>query len=321
VEHGYRIEMTPTRRSFVRGLAGIAVAAGGVAGTASAGHDGAWTAVTTPTSDELHGLARTSDGVYAVGANGVVLRRAGDRYETVLADGPTGNGTNLHAAAVTEDGHGLWLVGASGVVASCDVRTGEWTDRSAPTGSTNTLTDVAVTGSAGAATVHVGGDAGAVYRSTGNGDPGTWTAATPGSGAGITAVDAVGPDTVHAVDGDAAVFAGGDGRYERIGLADADHDYYAVHARPEGPVVAGGGGSVASYDGAWHRDDTGTDADLRDVGVCDCGCVLAVGDGVAHEHDGEWRRAIPAGESLNAVLPCDGERAVAAGAAGTVIER
>jgi len=316
-------EHTTSRRSVLKGIGAALAAAGAgasVAGTAAASAE--WRTVETPVDGDLYDVQRTATGVYAVGAGGAVIRRDGDRYEKVLDGGPTGNGNSLFGADVTDDGERLWFVGSSGAIGEYDVTTGNLESHSAPMDVTNNFNDVSVTGQAGEADVYVAGDSGKTYYSFDNGAAGTWEYVTPGSGSNLNAVDFHGTRAGHMVDGNKTVFQTDDGStWDKIGLADANVNFYAVDSDTDDVWIAGGGGMIFHYDGSeWTPADTG-DAGLRDIEV-DCGGGLTVGGGgaVYELADGRWvERATPTGENLRAVLRGDVD--VAVGAAGTVIER
>jgi photosystem II stability/assembly factor-like uncharacterized protein len=306
------------RRTFLKAT-GAAIAAATVpAGTAAA--EEGWTAVETPTGNTLYDVERTAAGTHVVGAGGVVLERADGGYRTVLEGGPTGNGNNLYGADVTDDGERLWFVGASGAIGEYDVTTGDLTDHSAPNDVTNNFNDVAVVGEAGAANVYVAGDSGKIYPSFDNGE--TFDSVTPGSGSAINAIDFHGPRAGHAVDGNQTVFVTDDGgSYERLGIENADYNFYGVDSDgPDDVTVSGGGGSVYNWTGArWIREDTG-DAGLRDVEAAGTPGLTVGGGGAVFRRDGDgWRgEPTPVGDNLTAVLR--GEVDVAVGAGGTVIE-
>ena len=315
---------TLTRRTALQTLGAGLVAGTAVTGTAAA-DEGGWTVVETSTGNTLHGVAHTVDGVYAVGAGGVVIRRTDAGWETVLDGGPTGNGSSLYGAGVTDDRERLWFVGSSGAIGEYDVTTGGLTDHSAPNDVTNNFNDVAVRGPAGEANVYVAGDSGKIYSSFDNGETGTWDAITPGSGSNVNALDFFGERDGHSVDGNKTVFETDDGGvYEQIGIADADVNVYGVDSDGVDDVwVCGGGATVFRWNGSsWRAADLG-DASLRDieVGAADAGGLTVGGGGTAFEFDGEaWRRLdTPTGQNLTAVVR--GERDVAVGAGGTVIER
>ncbi|MBX0294364.1 WD40/YVTN/BNR-like repeat-containing protein [Haloarcula nitratireducens] len=315
-------DFTTTRRSFAKGIGGtITLAALG--STASAQTAETWTTAETPTGNTLYDVERTANGVYAVGAGGIVLHRTDTGWERVLDGGPTGNGNSLYGADVTDDGERLWFVGASGAIGEMDVVSQSVDDHSAPDDVTNNFNDVAVTGVAGSANAYVAGDSGKVYYSFDDGATGTWDYTTPGSGSAVNAVDFYDARSGHIVDGNKSVFATDDGgTYDKIGLADANANFYAVDSDGADDVwIAGGGGMIHHWDGAqWTPADTG-DASLRDIEVAGDDGLAVGGGGVVYGRDSDgWnRQSTPTGQNLKGVVR--GGVDVAVGAGGTVIER
>jgi len=312
---------TLTRRNALKTTA-TALAAAALPATAATATDG-WTAVESPTDNTLHDVEHTSAGAYAVGGGGLVVERTAGGWRTVLDGGPTGNGNDLYGSDVTDDGERLWFVGSSGAIGAYDVTTGNLENYSAPNDVTNNFNDVAVTGSGDAANVYVAGDSGKIYFSFDGGE--TFDSVTPGSGSNLNALDFFDARSGHAVDGNKTVFATDDGStYDRVGLADANVNFYAVDADGADDVwVAGGGGMIFRYDGAgWTPTDTG-DASLRDLEVGDAdddGLAVGAGGAVYDLTDGEWvQRATPTGQNLEGVVRGDVD--VAVGAGGTVLER
>ncbi|MFB6127895.1 MAG: hypothetical protein ABEJ79_11460 [Halolamina sp.] len=316
MSHGPKL----TRRTALQTLGAGLAAAGVSAGTALA--DDGWTVAETPTSNTLHDVEYTAAGAYAVGGDGVVIERTADGWRKVLDGGPTGNGSNLYDADVTEDGERLWFVGASGAVGEYDVTTGSLMTYTELLDSTNNYNDVAVTGSAGEANVYVAGDSGTIYYSFENGRAGTWERATPGSGSNINAIDFRDDRAGHAVDGNRTVFETDDGvTWNRIGVPDANHDFYAVDSSDDDVRVAGDGGTIFYWNGVrWTPIDTG-DARLNDIEVDDdAGLVVGSGATVFDLADGRWlRAATPTGQNLKSVVRGDPD--ITVGAGGTVIER
>lgn len=311
------------RRRAVLRTVGTAAAAGvlGVGATVPAAAAG-WELVETETDSTLYDVNVTVGGQYAVGAGGVVLERTSSHWRKIVDGGPTGNGNNLYGAAVTDDGERLWFVGASGAIGEYDVTTDTLYDHSAPDDVTNNFNDVAVTGAARDADVYVAGDSGKIYYSFENGETGTWDQVTPGSGSAINAIDFHDTRKGHAVDGNKTVFTTSDGTtWEKIGIEDANHNFYGVDSDGSDDVeVVGGGGTVYEWDGAqWVCADTG-DATLRDVEVTDQDGYTVGGGGAVYEQSGgEWSpMETPTGENLKAVVDADPVTAVGAG--GTVIE-
>lgn len=310
-----------TRRKALAG-AGGAAALGGVAlfGGSLLGSD--WATADTDTTETLNDVSETATTPYAVGDNGVVLERGdGGAWQTVVDDGPAGDGRNLLAADATADGERLWFAGASGAVGALDVSEGNAgpTDYSAPTDSTANFDGLAVTGAAGEERVYLTDQSGQVFASHDGGE--SWQRTTPGSGASMPAVSFHGGTAGHACDTDGTVFATSDGEtWSEIGVEDADVSYYGIDCTASDDVtVVGGNGTVRTYDGeTWGEANVG-DARLNAVTAGDR--TLAVGASGAVFEGEDWVGvATPTDENLRAVLAGE-ERAIAVGASGTVIER
>jgi hypothetical protein len=146
---------------------------------------------------------------------------------------------------------------------------------------------------------------------------------TPGSGSAINAIDFYGDRAGHAVDGNQTVFVTDDGSsWDKLGVADANHNFYGVDSDAADDVtVSGGGGTVYTWNGSqWTRSDTG-DAGLRDVEVAgDAGLTVGGGGAVFRlGADGWTQEETPTGANLKAVARAD--PTVAVGAGGTVVER
>lgn len=310
-----------TRRTFVRGLAGTAAAAT-VVGTVSAADEPEWVAEETPVDSTVYDVVYTSNGAYAVGAGGIVLRRDEAGWTTVLDGGPTGNGNDLYGADVAGYGADLWFVGASGAIGKYNVETGSLEDYSAPMDVTNNFNDVSARTTSEGTAVYVAGDSGKIYYSFDGGKGGTWDDTTPGSGSAVNAIDFFGGREGHAVDGNTTVFRTDDGgTYEGIGVADANNDFFGVDSDGFDDVtVVGGGGTVLGWDGVeWVRTDLG-DAQLQDVEVGDVAYTAGGGGAVFRRDGGTWaQEATPIGENLQAVT--DGPTPIAVGAGGAIIVR
>ncbi len=315
-------EHSVTRRTVLKTV-GAAAAAAAVPATVTASDE--WTSVESPTGNTLYDIEYTAGGAYAIGSGGVVLERTAEGWRKVLDGGPTGNGNDCYGADVTDDGKRLWFVGSSGAIGEYDVETGNLNDHSAPMDVTNNFNDLAVTGEAGEANVYVAGDSGKMYYSFENGEQGSWEYVTPASGSNINAVDFYDDRKGHIVDGNKTVLHTQDGTtWDKIGLADANVNFYGVDSDGADDVwVSGGGGMVFHWDGVeWTPADTG-DAGLRDIEVTDDddGDGLTVGGGgvVYDLTGGRWEQeTTPIGENLKAVVR--GSPDIAVGAAGTILE-
>ncbi|WP_434530444.1 WD40/YVTN/BNR-like repeat-containing protein [Haloarcula sp. NS06] len=315
-----------TRRGVLKGIGATAAAAlGGAALSGTVAAAGPWESVESPTGNTLHDVEYTTAGAYAVAGGGIVLERTSTGWQKVIGGGPTGNGNSLYGADVTDDGKALWFVGASGAIGEYDVESGVLTDHSAPMDVTNNFNDVSVTGTAGEANVYVAGDSGKMYYSFENGASETWDYTTPGSGSAINAVDFHGVRSGHIVDGNKSVFVTDDGAtWNKIGLADANVNFYGVDSDgPDDVWVSGGGGMIFHWNGSeWMPTDTG-DAGLRDIEVTDddsTGYTVGGGGKVYALSGGDWtQEETPAGENLKAVVR--GGTDIAVGSGGTILEK
>jgi hypothetical protein len=306
---------------------GAAASTGDLGGGSNSLESSPWDAVESPTENTLYDVEYTANGAYTVGGAGQVVHRTADGWTKVVDGGPAGNGNTHYGSDVTDDDARLWFVGASGAIGEYNVETGDLNDYSAPMDVTNNFNDVAVTGDAGEANVFVAGDSGKIYYSFENGQAGTWDSVTPGSGAGIKAIDFHDSRSGHAVDGNQTVFTTSDGTtYEKLGIADSNNNFYAVDSDPSDDVtVSAGGGIVWNWDGAeWISQDTG-DAALRDVEADGTPGLTVGGGGVVYRRDSDgWtQEQTPVGDNLKAVLRGTDHGFgvdIAVGAAGTIIE-
>ncbi|WP_435067362.1 WD40/YVTN/BNR-like repeat-containing protein [Haloplanus sp. C73] len=286
--------------------------------------DSVWLNAEAPVEVTLHDVATTTGDAYTVGNGGFILERGEDLWGIAASGGPTGNGNDLYAADVTDDGERLWVVGASGAIGEYDVESRSLVDHSAPNDVTNNFNDVAVTGEAGEANVYVAGDSGSIYYSFENGASETWDSVTPGSGSNLNAIDFYGPRSGYVVDGNTTVFTTTDGStWEAVGIEDANNDFYGVDAdgADEVTIVGGNGTVYRRADAAWVRSDTG-DTSLQDVEVTGESGVAVGGGGAVFRRDAEgWtQEATPTGSNLTAVVDSEGLE-VAVGAGGTILER
>ncbi|MUV59622.1 hypothetical protein [Halobacterium sp. CBA1126] len=216
---------------------------------------GGWDGVETPTARTLHDVVHIEEGAVAVGAGGVVLDRTADDWTLVTDSGPSGNGNNLRGVAATAGGERVWVAGASGAVGEYDPASGSVTDRTAPDGVTTTFTDIAVAGPAGDATVYLVDASGHVIVSEQNGQAGTWTRATPGSGAAIAGI-AASASATFLVDENDAVFKTTDGEtWDELETPAFDETLTDIAMRSAETVVLAGdsGAIVVGSDGEWER--------------------------------------------------------------------
>ena len=310
-----------TRRSALK-LAGMTAAAAAVPATSVAA-EGEWTVAETPVEGSLYDVAYATTNAYAVGGGGTIIERRDSGWQTVLQEGPAGNGDDLYGMDVTDDGERLWVVGSSGAIGEYDVTTGNLVNRSAPNDYTSNFNDVAVTCDGGEAEVFVADDSGAIHYSFENGRESTWEIVTPGSGAAISAIEFNSYRSGHIIDTNGEVFATNDGvTYDAIGIDGAEVTFYGLDSDAVNDVaVSGGNGSVFDYDGSqWTPTNIGA-ADLFDIETTGDDGYAVGSDGAIFElSGGEWSQmTTPVSGKLNAVAR--GSTDIVVGAGGTVLER
>ena len=225
-----------TRRGFLKGAGGVAVAAaGGVAVTRTAEAASNWTDVTSPTSKTIYGVSMTVDGPYAAGKSGNLLSRQGGSWELTVSAGPHTRDNTLRTIAVTDDGKRVWFAGASGAIGAYDVDKQRKIDYSAPTGKTTTWEGITATGTRDSEVVYVSNGSGEVLKGTHDADGCLqWGSSVtePGSGSTMTAIDFQESDTSigHAVDTTQGVYETTDsgGTWEKVGISESQVNYYDV---------------------------------------------------------------------------------------------
>jgi hypothetical protein len=283
-----------------------------------------WHEVETPTEEPLTDATAAGERAFAVGGGGTMLARAGEGWETVLEEGPTGRSTNLTSTSATEDGERVWVAGDGGVLASYDPESGRVTDRSAPLGITSSWTDCAAIGPAGEESLTLLTGSGEVVRGTVSGAEIEWNEPVkPGSGSSATGV-AYADGTGYVCDSNASVFETVDGgEFERIGV-EGGGSFTDVAAVAPGEVSAvASDGSVHRYDGTtWTRSQASEGAlmgiDLegdRGLACSDTGEILD------REPPGWEVAPVPTEVALNAVSIDPTGADLAVGDDGTVLER
>lgn len=328
-----------SRRRFLGGAGMAAIGSLTMASTAAGA--GPWTAADSPTVETLHDVGFALDGAYAVGEDGVLLRRDGGQWRVVLDEGPDGNGDDHFALDATDDGERVWFVGASGTIGEYDATTGLVSepegpdDHSAPDDYTGNFRDVAVTGDGGDATVVVTDDSGIVHYSFDDGE--SWDYVTPGSGSTTPAVSLYDDTAGHVADTNQTVLATDSVRdYEKIGIGNVDENFYGLSSNGESDVwVCGNRGMVFHYEGGgWSETDLGRLV-LRSIDVAtDRAQGLAAGSGGrVFRLSGTWtEESTPTRKRLRGVVRGDPDAFafsptvsdlpdVAVGKNGTIIEQ
>ncbi|MFA9416972.1 WD40/YVTN/BNR-like repeat-containing protein [Natrinema sp. HArc-T2] len=294
-----------------------------------------WAVVAVPTEATLRDVCVTATGaVYAVGEDGLVLAgritdRADRGWEIALEDGPDAAEEDLHGVDATADGAVVWVAGDSGAVGRLEATTGRHTDYTAPAEITDNWLGVAVGGPAGDETVLLINGSGAVltgrYR---DGDLSWNEPVTPGSGSSLSGVALADASVGYCCDTNDDVFETTDGgdSFARVGPVGADGTLENLATLGRDDCF------VSADDGVVHRYDGGTWTPERVGEEAICGITRREGETIVCDADGTihertamaaWTRAdTVASESLLAVsVDNEGNRAVAVGENGTVVER
>jgi hypothetical protein len=278
---------------------------------------GTWTAVASPVSVTLHGVARTADGACAVGETGVVLGRAADgEWGVVVENGPSARGETLYCVAATADGERVWFAGANGALGYYDLPEGNRYDRSEPSGVENAFHGIGVAGPRGSEKILVSDGSGNALPGEVSSDGVSWDRQRkPAGGTALTAIDADSDGVGYAVDSNANVWQTTAEGWRNIGVADAQNSFYAVVAGTDAVVVGGGNGRVYELRRPSGEDGNGAgDGDGAGDGSGD-------GDeGVARSEDVDGRSWTPytLGSETVEALATDGEEAVAGGTSGSI---
>ncbi|WP_323171154.1 hypothetical protein [Natrialba sp. PRR66] len=290
-----------------------------------------WQQAESPTGKALNDAVDTAAGPFAVGADGNVLARREDGWQTVVAYGPQARSRRLTGVDATDDGRAVWFVGGSGVIGEYDVETQTLTNYSAPNGKTSTWEDCTVRGTAGEnerlyfvngsgeLLVGVRQDSGAIEYAE---------VSKPGGGSTIPAIDCHSRDAGHVCSTSQFVAETVDGgeTWEQIGIDFAGGAFFDLASQGEQDVnVAAGSGIVYRYDGFRWTPHVVDDA-RRAVRAIDRDGAdgLAAGDGGAlyeRQSAGQWRQYETELESKLEGVATGSSYDVAVGDGGTILER
>ncbi|WP_247002474.1 WD40/YVTN/BNR-like repeat-containing protein [Halosolutus gelatinilyticus] len=322
-----------TRRDVLRlatasATAGV-IALGSTAGAQTA--DNEWEQVESPTGKALNDAVDTAAGPFAAGADGNVLARREDGWQTVVDYGPQARSRRLTGVDATDDGRAVWFVGGSGVIGEYNVETRTLTNYSAPKGKTSTWEDCAVRGTAGEnerlyfvngsgeLLVGVRQDSGAIQYAE---------VTKPGGGSTIPGIDCHAREAGHVCSTSQFVAETADGgeTWERIGIDFAGGAFFDIASRGDRDVnVAAGSGIVYRYDGFRWTPHV-VDDDRRAIRAIDRDGDdgLAAGDGGAlyeRQSAGQWRRYETSVETKLHGVASGARYDVAVGDGGTILER
>ncbi|MFB6126735.1 MAG: WD40/YVTN/BNR-like repeat-containing protein [Halolamina sp.] len=309
--------MIGTRRGFLRsvgaGAAGLGVL-NGATGTAAAEHE--YHRVPTDTDQPLFDVTDTSEGPFAVGAEGTFIRRGKERYHTV------GNEyyDHFYAVDVTADGRYVWFVGEGGVVGEYDAVTAELTchevvDDDRP------FVDVGVTGVPDDGTVYVLDAKGTLFYSFDYG--GSWNREEFGHGAPTVALERFGERGGYVLDADGCLFRTVEGKtWKRYPVDDLEYYTFDLAGGPNHVGVVGENGLLYCREGEDVHYHKLSELDLFgvDYRTTDSFGVVVGFEGTLFEFDDGWRRV---GTPLEVPLfdVFVGRHTVAVGEDGVVLER
>lgn len=301
----------PSRRAFLVGGTAAVGGAVGLSALSRGSNASNWTEASTPTESRLRGVAAAG---YAVGNDGVFLRRDGGDW-TSITDGSLLS-ASLYGVDAAGDGS-VWAVGEASTVLEYDPDADEVTEHD--TGlSLGTLQDVGAAGSG--PRVYAGTSGGTVLvgeRADGSME---WTRVSTG-GSDLLGVDAYGPDNVVVSDDDGGVFRTRDGgdTWARLGVPNVDHVLTAVSADAD-VVHAVGSGARYRRDCPCENWTPG-DASVTLRGVDHADGPVAVGDDgiVAERTRTGWQASTVSSQHLRDVAV--GSVDLAVGDGGTVLER
>ncbi|GGL59691.1 WD40/YVTN/BNR-like repeat-containing protein [Halocalculus aciditolerans] len=319
-----------SRRRFLAGTATVGAATVGAA-AATAADSGGWASVSSPTGNALYDVVYADGRPWAVGSSGNLLERVDGSWR-VASEHFAKKDKTLHAAATTDDETRVWAAGASGMVGSYDVDTGESVSEKKPVGNGNTFTDVVVVGDAGSERVFLAGPSGRVV--VGEHDAAgelTWSLYRTGGGYAVNGLDFRSRDVGYAVTDGSTVFKTTDGgqSWKAIGIPNAQVPLFDVVARDESVYVSAGSGRFYRLDCAcnlWTPFKTGSEqvSALTYRGDRFLG-VGGSGRAYRKTNTGWTSVETPTGNRLNGVVP--GERddparpSVAVGDSGTILEQ
>ena len=258
-----KIGAARSRRDVLTAIGGTALSAA-LAGCGGVGGDrgSEWVRVDAPTEATLRDVVTAADGTYAVGEDGILLRRGDDGWSVVFDGGPAGAENGLRSAAVTSNGRAVWFAGDSGALGLYDVVAERVADFSAPEGRTSSWEAIGVGGLAGSERAVLVNSPGAFVRGRRDGADIEWTdLPAPGSGASVAAMDVTPLSYVYVCDTTGGVYESPDAgaSWERIGIEGASVVFEDIVAIDAGHVdVAGGNGALFRYDGVgWERTTVG----------------------------------------------------------------
>ncbi|WP_222919782.1 hypothetical protein [Natrinema sp. SYSU A 869] len=294
---------------------------GNEAGDESDDERGGWSAVESPTSRTLHGVAHGQDGPYACGEGGLLLHRTAEGWRVLLERGPGVSENTLRSIATTDDDCRLWFAGDSGALGYYDVADGHLSDYSAPMEKTSTWEAIAVTGSTGEERVRVANGSGEVLDClVEDGCPVWGDVVKPGGGSTIPGLTA-GPDGFYAVD------TSGGAYFESRNDESADSDAATDNSTDSGPrdgEPADTEPTDSDPEDEWERIGVrNAQVDFQDIWADDGSVFIAGADGIAYRYDPKCENWTPlyVGQGALQAIRSVGTDAIAVATGGRIYER
>lgn len=294
-----------------------------------------WKEVETPFDITLFDVAQTTQGLYAVGANGTLVADRGGGWEVIFDDGPATRENQMRAMDVTDDGERIWMLGSSGAMACYDVETRKKFDYSYPNEMTSTWEGIAIAGDRGKEKGLAANGSGEILPFTLDGFDVNWgqTDKPGGEGSKMAALAAT-PDGIgFGVDTSGMAFkTTPDEGWVQIGIVNAQVKFYDIYAgRNQRVYVAAGDGRIYRYDDSYRNWTPIGVADKTSLTAMDVynesdrkrQMVVIGANGNIYQRTGEerWEQIpSPVNAALRAIRLGD-EYDVAVGKGGTIIER
>lgn len=223
-----------------------------------------WVSADAPTDATLTDVVTTSGGAFAVGADGVILRRGETKWSIYLEDVPSGEQHTLRSADVTSNGRVVWFCGDSGALGAYDTVAEHTLDLSVPDDRTSSWEAIAISGIAGSERIFLVSSSGELHLGRRDGPALEWIEATEvGTGSSVTGLDVTSLEYGYFCDTSGSVYESVDAgeSWDRIGIENSGVDFYDILAVHSGHIlVAGDDGIIYRYDGSnWSRTTVGED--------------------------------------------------------------
>jgi hypothetical protein len=267
--------------------------------------------VASPTRWALHRIAggEKLEGLYAVGAAGVILRHDGQGW--TLSRKPSPELPDLWGAWVSEDGKQVVAVGDGGAVV--ELRDGKWAERRV-----SGVALRAVAGFGGA--VYVAGEGGALLRATSPG--GAWQSLPSDCYEDLWSAVALDGGKGLLLVGNRRTVVRFDGQRGQETIAGRNNLRDLWSAGPKQAWAVGLGGDAIAWNGkSWRSETTGTLVDLLGVGAYRPAEVWAVGAGgtVLARRGTRW--ALVAGGQSQDLVGVSASAGLALGERGQLLRR